>query len=87
MSAELVLFVPKAEKGAQENLKQFIGLCRNELTAYGRDLDFDVDEWDISAHVQLKGMGNKRTRLRFYTQPSLTPVSYTHLTLPTILLV
>ena len=66
MSAELVLFVPKAEKGAQENLKQFIGLCRNELTAYGRDLDFDVDEWDISAHVQLKGMGNKRTRLRFY---------------------
>jgi hypothetical protein len=72
MSAELVLFVPKAEKGAQENLKQFIGLCRNELTAYGRDLDFDVDEWDISAHVQLKGMGNKRTRLRFYTQPSLT---------------
>ena len=55
MSAELVLFVPKAEKGAQENLKQFIGLCRNELTAYGRDLDFDVDEWDISAHVQGHG--------------------------------
>ncbi|WP_454730868.1 MULTISPECIES: integrase [Cupriavidus] len=71
MSAELILFTPRAERDAESNLEQFIQLCRNQLTTYGNDLAFDADERDISDHVNLKGMGNKRTRLRFYTYSSL----------------
>lgn len=71
MSVELNVFIPKAEKDAEANLGQFIEFSRNQLTTYGTGVEFDEDEWDISDHVQLKGMANKRIRLRFYTQHSL----------------
>jgi hypothetical protein len=71
MSAELILFTPRAEKDAKGNFEQFVQLCRTKLTTYGSDLRFGDDEWDISDYVNLKGMGNKRIRLRFYTYPSL----------------
>ncbi len=40
--AELVLFQPKAELDAFENLREFIDSCRTELTVFGADLPFDV---------------------------------------------
>lgn len=71
MSDDLIVFIPKAEKDAEANLGEFVEFCRNQLTTFGSGLVFDEDEWDISDYVHLKGMANKRIRLRFYTHRSL----------------
>lgn len=63
--ADLILFQPKAEIDAEENLQGFIDLCRDELTVFGDDLPFDENVWDISDSINLKGHGNKRHRLVF----------------------
>lgn len=63
--AELVLFQPKAELDAFENLRGFIDSCRTELTVFGADLPFDDNVWDITNSINLKGHGNKRHRLVF----------------------
>lgn len=63
--ADLILFQPKAELDASENLKGFIDVCRDELTVFGADLPFDENIWDISDYINLKGHGNKRHRLVF----------------------
>lgn len=63
--AELLLFQPKAELDAFENLQGFIDSCRTELTIFGADLPFDENVWDITNSINLKGHGNKRHRLIF----------------------
>jgi hypothetical protein len=63
--ADLIIFQPKAELDAAENLRGFIDSCRNELTVFGSDLPFDENTWDISDSINLKGFGNKRHRLVF----------------------
>ena len=49
--ADLILFQPKAELDAAENLKGFIDVCRDELTVFGADLPFDENIWDISSVI------------------------------------
>lgn len=63
--AELILFQPKAELDAAQNLRGFIDSCRTELTVFGADLPFDENVWDITDSINLKGLGNKRHRLVF----------------------
>jgi hypothetical protein len=63
--SDLILFKPKAELDASENLRGFINSCRNELTVFGADLPFDESAWDITDSINLKGHGNKRHRLVF----------------------
>lgn len=63
--SNLILFKPKAELDASENLRGFIDSCRNELTVFGADLPFDENTWDITDSINLKGHGNKRHRLVF----------------------
>ncbi|MDO8208351.1 MAG: integrase [Gallionella sp.] len=63
--SDLILFKPKAELDASENLRGFINSCRNELTVFGADLPFDENVWDITDSINLKGRGNKRHRLVF----------------------
>ena len=62
---ELIVFQPKAELDAAENLQGFIESCRNNLTVFGVNLPFDENVWDISDSINLKGHGNKRHRLFF----------------------
>ena len=63
--AELILFQPKAELDAAQNLRGFIDSCRTELTVFGVDLPFDENVWDITDSINLKGFGNNRHRLVF----------------------
>lgn len=63
--SDLILFKPRAELDASENLRGFINSCRNELTVFGADLPFDENAWDITDSINLKGHGNKRHRLVF----------------------
>ena len=65
--SDVILFQPKAELNAAANLAGFVESCRNDLTVFGANLDFDANVWDITETLQRKGMGNKRERLVFST--------------------
>lgn len=63
--SDVILFRPKAELDAAGNLAGFIESCRNGLTIFGADLDFDTNVWDVTDALGLKGHGRKRQRLVF----------------------
>jgi hypothetical protein len=63
--SDVILFRPKAELDAAGNLAGFIESCRNGLTIFGADLDFDANVWDVTDALGLKGHGRKRQRLVF----------------------
>jgi hypothetical protein len=63
--SDLILFRPKAELDAAGNLADFIESCRNVLTIFGAELDFDANVWDVTDALGLKGHGRKRQRLVF----------------------
>lgn len=80
--ANIILFQPKAELDAAENLRGFIDTCRNELTVYGASLPFDENIWDITDSINLKGHGNKRHRLVFSNFETLNDTSSTPMAEP-----
>ena len=43
--AELFLFKPKATLAAAENLEAFISKCRDQLTVFGSDLNWEAPVW------------------------------------------
>lgn len=43
--AEIFQFVPKAELDAKANVGEFIRRCRDDLTVFGEDLDWDSWNW------------------------------------------
>jgi hypothetical protein len=57
--ADLVLFKPRRELGAQANLQAFIALCRDKLTIFGEELKFEEDTWDVTGDIDLKGKKGK----------------------------
>jgi hypothetical protein len=67
--ADVLLFKPKSERDAEANLCDLIAFAKNELTTFGADLDFESDDWDVTAHANLKGR-NTRLCLRFTDFPS-----------------
>jgi len=42
---ELILFKPKAQQAAGQNLAAFMAMCRDQLTVFGSDLDWNADVW------------------------------------------
>ncbi|WP_163022982.1 hypothetical protein [Pseudomonas viridiflava] len=61
--SNLFYFNSKAELNAQENLKEFIDKCRNELTVFGRGLDFDAWLWPNAANFTKLGSGSRSTSI------------------------
>ena len=43
--AEIVHFIPRVALEAHGNLKEFIRVCRDELTVFGTDLDWNANTW------------------------------------------
>lgn len=64
--AEIVHFTPRADLNAEANVQGFIDVCRNQLTAFGANLQFDADVWDVTEALQLKAK-NGVSRLVFST--------------------
>jgi hypothetical protein len=62
---ELIIFRPKAEIDAEDNVAAFIELCREKLTIFGADLDFESDSWDVTKALALRARGKSRQRARF----------------------
>lgn len=60
---EVLVFSPRIELSALENLSGFISLARDHLTIFGRDLDWDADDWDVTAATHASGRG--RVRISF----------------------
>lgn len=56
-----VPFRSRSHIDAEANAKTFIDHARNELTAFGADIDFESDCWDITAHGLAKG--DRRVRM------------------------
>lgn len=52
MTAEIIHFTPKRELDAAANLAGFVDVCRNQLTAFGKQLDWDAFSWDVTAFVE-----------------------------------
>lgn len=52
--AKVVLFQPRSERNAEQNVSAFIALCRNELTIFGAELAFDEMAWEITDSVRIK---------------------------------
>jgi hypothetical protein len=51
----IVQFHPNNKNTPQENLLSFVHVCKSELTAFGSDLVFDDDTWDITDALRIKG--------------------------------
>jgi hypothetical protein len=61
---DVIHFVPRSDIAAAENVKAFVSLARDTLTAFGQDLRFDDDIWDITAAAATRGLPY-RTRVSF----------------------
>lgn len=57
--ADIIHFSSKKELDASQNISEFINQCRNELTAFGSELAFDQNTWDLTAHIHLPGKTKK----------------------------
>lgn len=62
--ASLVMFLGSPKVTAAANVKRFIAEVRERHTAFGADLDFDADDWDVTPFVSTRGREFK-TSLRF----------------------
>lgn len=82
MPDSVVVFTPKAEVIAAENLTEFIAMSRSQLTIFGADLRFDDMAWDVTDTTQLKGHGNKRVRIYFSTQETVDDMLPTQMAEP-----
>ena len=69
MDDRVVIFKPRVEQIAEDNLRDFIALAKEELTAFGSDLVFDADTWDVTNFVRLKRR-NSCSSIRFHGFPS-----------------
>ncbi len=64
--SSVILFIPKAEKTAQQNLSEFVRVAKEDLTIFGSELDFDSNTWDVTGYINQKGRGNKKLRCCFH---------------------
>ncbi|WP_447780274.1 integrase [Pseudomonas plecoglossicida] len=53
--ADIIFFVPKAERDARLNLADFIEMCRDRLTVFGADLDWYSNAWPKVGNFTVKG--------------------------------
>jgi|GEM_PF-205407 len=61
-TAEIFQFIPRGELDASASLQGFITGCRDDLTVFGADLDWEANEWDVSAYIPVRG---RKGRLAF----------------------
>lgn len=63
--ADLVLFKPRRDVDAEQNLEEFVSHCRDRLTVFGSDLVFDEDSWNVTKWISLKGKSKSQLRAVF----------------------
>jgi hypothetical protein len=78
--AEVIHFSARSELDAEANVRAFVEVCRNQLTAFGADLCFDANVWDVTEALGLKR--SKRERIVFSTWGSVNATDPTPLSEP-----
>lgn len=56
--AEILHFTPRHKLKTQDNLKEFIRFCREDLSVFGADLDWESNQWS-SAGVTFGNLDQK----------------------------
>ncbi len=56
-------FTPKAQLDAETNLKNFIEMCKTELTVFGSDLDWDNWRWTKAGNFTKLGANSRTTNI------------------------
>lgn len=59
---DVIVFTPRAGVEAAENVMAFIDLCKNKLTVFGKDLDWESNNWPVMDYINKPGI---KTRLSF----------------------
>lgn len=62
--SNVIQFVPKAHRSAEDNCAAFVEFSRSKLDIFGPDLPFDSPIWDVSGWIVFKGKKHA-VRLRF----------------------
>lgn len=65
MKSKVLHFTPRFDRDADKNIRDFIHLCRHELTAFGTGLDWGATEWPGVRFTKL-GHSRKRDQLDKY---------------------
>lgn len=61
--ADVLVFVPRIALDTKRNLEDFIAFCKNELSVFGRSLDWDSNRWPES-HISFGNLDQKSRILR-----------------------
>lgn len=69
--SDLIHFVPKHALDAKRNLEDFIDLCKNKLTVFGQDLDWDSWQWKGHANFTKIGIGSRGVKVEGYLENEL----------------
>jgi hypothetical protein len=78
--AEIIHFTPRSELDAEANLLNFIEVCRTQLTAFGAQLKFEDNVWDVTEAIGQRR--SARVRLVFSTWGSVNASNPTPLSEP-----
>ena len=60
-----VIFTSRIELDANINLNAFIAFAREQLTAFGEDLEFDKPKWDVTEYTSVPGDVDRKTIIYF----------------------
>lgn len=71
--SNIVQFVPKRERDAVGNLNEFIRLCREVLTVFGANLDWDSNSWEITEEYIVIRSRKGRSAMVFSTYDTAGP--------------
>lgn len=79
---ETVVFVPRAEAEAQENLGEFIRFARGILGGYPEITSWEEDHWDLTGVVSLRGRGNGKIRAVFSSHDGVGRIASDYMAQP-----
>lgn len=65
--ADIIQFIPKQNIDAAKNLEEFIRLCKEELTVFGSDLNWDNNYWPVAGIT----FGNLDQKTRLLNQTNV----------------
>lgn len=71
--ADILLFVPKAERDANSNLEDFIKMCRDRLTVFGANLNWHSNSWPKVGNFTVKGAPSRGYNKDHYLNSEILP--------------
>ncbi|MCO8165222.1 integrase [Pseudomonas sp. 21LCFQ010] len=69
--SNIILFVPKDQLDARRNLASFVDICKNQLTVFGADLDWDRNGWPGVGNFTKKGAPSRGYKAEQLLHPSI----------------